>query len=105
MSIKWGIRHYKKHFKEYKDDSAAVIYHNDRERIKNNAGKVVELKDRAPNVHKKNKDNENKDFDIDEPDWKDCSFSSNKRIQGAISDCEEYLRNVLSISKELWKKY
>lgn len=45
----------KKHFKEYKDDSAAVIYHNDRERIKNNAGKVVELKDRTPNVHKKTK--------------------------------------------------
>ncbi len=50
-----SIAYYKKHFKEYKDDSAAVIYHNDRERIKNNAGKVVELKDRAPNVHKKTK--------------------------------------------------
>ena len=87
-----SAKYYRQHYKEFKEDSKEAIYHKDC-KVQFKKGKAIRIsKQYNKSEHKKNKDNEKKDFI--NGNWKKCSYKRNNRIKNSIGESVGFLKYV-----------
>ena len=89
-----SAKYYRQHYKEFKEDSKEAVYHKDCgvKFNKKNKKAIRISKQYNKSEHKKNKDNEKKDFI--NGNWKKCSYKRNNRIKNSIGESVGFLKYV-----------